>query len=159
MSRTPVNMPGLVVETPSRAEKLLRYRNVIELYVTYGSAAGIDWELIAEKQGEFDGKPLSVAGTKELFKRAYDKLRDDGGDLAAQALRLDLERLNVAEDLVMSEIRAGNLQAVDKLTTLQARRSKLLGMDAPAKKEVTGPNGSPIQLSWNEVLLDNESGE
>jgi len=47
------------------------------------------------------------------------------------------------------------LAAVDRLLKIQERRAKLLGLDAPKKTELSGPDGEPLQFTEiRRVIVD-----
>ncbi|GAA3371255.1 hypothetical protein GCM10020367_21180 [Streptomyces sannanensis] len=43
-------------------------------------------------------------------------------------------------------VRDGNLAAIDRALRIMERRAKLLGLDQPARTEVTGAEGGPLQI-------------
>lgn len=70
--------------------------------------------------------------------------------LVSHARLIELDRLDVALDRVMT-IMAGNdsettLKAVDRLVRLSQRRSELLGLDMPAKLEITEVTETDLEI-------------
>ena len=55
--------------------------------------------------------------------------------------------LAVYEELEMQAWRDGDLAEVRRVS--EARR-KLLGLDAPGRQEITGPDSGPIVITWPE---------
>jgi hypothetical protein len=67
---------------------------------------------------------------------------------------LSLARLDVATKGIWAGVESGDKEAVDGLVKLENRRAKLLGTDAPAKQELSGPAGAPIPIDARGTLLD-----
>jgi len=65
---------------------------------------------------------------------------------AEQYRELELERLDRASLALWPKVIAGSERAVMAWAKLSERRAKLLGLDAPAKTEITGADGGPVQL-------------
>lgn len=84
-----------------------------------------------------------------VFERTMDKA--DGAIERARAV--SLERLDVATKGIWPEVESGDVDAIDRLVKVEARRSKLLGLDAPTKQELTGANGGPIDVSVAKASL------
>jgi hypothetical protein len=62
------------------------------------------------------------------------------------ALReLEVQRMEELLEAVWPLAKSGDLFAVDRVIKISERRARLLGLDAPIKAEVTGPDGGPIQ--------------
>lgn len=63
---------------------------------------------------------------------------------AEDVLKLELDRL----DALLKELwkRKDQTDVVDRILRVMDRRAKYLGLDAPAKSELTGANGGAIQL-------------
>lgn len=97
---------------------------------------GWSFARIAEAVGYADksGAYAAVqAGLKATLREPADELRT-----------LELDRLDAALEVVMEEIEAHNLSAVDKLIRLMERRATLLGLDAPRK--ITGDEDRPVEI-------------
>lgn len=61
----------------------------------------------------------------------YNQLAED-----TEALRrIELERLDVAQAAIWPLVVQGDLNAIDRLLRISARRAALLGLDAPVKQE------------------------
>lgn len=63
---------------------------------------------------------------------------------AEDVLKLELDRL----DAMIKELwgRRATPEVADRILKIMDRRAKYLGLDAPAKSELTGANGGAIQL-------------
>lgn len=56
----------------------------------------------------------------------------------------------LAEQTIRTEELNGDPRYLEGVMACIERRCKLLGIDAPDKKEVSGPSGGPIPLVWDE---------
>lgn len=76
-----------------------------------------------------------------------ERLRAETDEKASQHVAMSLQRLDKAIALVMKRIDSDDeesLDAIDRLDKLEKRRAALLGLDAPAKQELTGKDGGPL---------------
>lgn len=93
---------------------------------------GNTYHEIAEQLG------VSVGTAYNDVKTVMTRTAAEATELAHEALDVELQRLDLATRLVISEIRAGNLSAVDRLAKINDQRAKLLGLYSPEKHEVSG---------------------
>lgn len=88
---------------------------------------------------------------------AYDMVRAGLDQLirepAEEVRNMELERLDEMQAGVYGAAVGGDLQAIQTMLKLQERRAKLLGVDAPEKREHTGKDGGPIHTK-SEVSVD-----
>ena len=70
-------------------------------------------------------------------------------------IQIEARRLDKALNAIWDSVLAGDAQAIDRMIKIMERRSKLLGLDAPARKELSGPDGGPIKVE-NVGLSDSE---
>jgi len=66
--------------------------------------------------------------------------------LAADYLRLELHRLDVAQEAIWDKVTEGGLGAVQTFVSLSSQRSKLLALYAPTEVLVAGPDGGPVVM-------------
>ena len=66
--------------------------------------------------------------------------------LAADHLRLELHRLDVAQKAIWEKVEGGGLGAVQTYISLSAQRAKLLALYAPTEVLVAGPGGGPVVM-------------
>lgn len=71
------------------------------------------------------------------LERALAERRRDMGDAAAEYLDVEIERLERLHFAIWNKALKGDLRAIDRLVKLMDRRSKLLGLDAASKSEIT----------------------
>tara|TARA_R100000329_G_scaffold96224_1_gene79889 strand:+ start:1345 stop:1797 length:453 start_codon:yes stop_codon:yes gene_type:complete len=70
---------------------------------------------------------------------------------------LELERLDHLTNAVWPDAMGGNDKAVNSVLRIMERRSKLIGLDAPVRHELSGPNGGAINIAnWAEFVMNDE---
>lgn len=74
------------------------------------------------------------------------QLAKDNADKAEEQRALDLDRIDKALEVVMAAVASNDVGAVNALDKLLTRRAKLLGLDAPTRQEVSGPDGGAIEV-------------
>jgi hypothetical protein len=108
--------------------------------------AGVSYIDIAKTLGYKDhsGAWRAVkAGLKKTLQEPADELRT-----------LELARLDDMLKAIAPHISAGNLTAIDRALKIQQRRAALLGLDMPAKMELTGKDGEPLQPKVDNERFD-----
>ena len=70
---------------------------------------------------------------------------------AMEALRLDK-----LSEVLWPEAIGGDRSAIDRLLKIQAQRAALLGLNAPTRREVSGPDGAAIPLDIDLSQLTSE---
>jgi len=100
--------------------------------------SGLAYDQIAKRLGVSKGTV-----SKDLTK-ALGELLANNVEGAEEVRALELERLDVALAAIWPKVKKGLLGAVDRLVSIQARRAKLLGLDAPTRSEVTGKDGEAL---------------
>ncbi len=101
--------------------------------------AGVTYEQIAEQ--------LGYAGRSGAFKAVNTALKETLREPAEELRTLSAERLDRATLAIWRAVSAGDLQAIDRLLRIEARRARLLGLDAPSRQELSGPDGGPIEIA------------
>jgi hypothetical protein len=94
--------------------------------------AGLTYQAIADAIGVTKNAAWKLVGValKETIQEPADELRT-----------LELERLDALSEVLWPMAMAGDLHAHDRYIRLMERRAKLLGLDAPVRKELTGKDG------------------
>lgn len=90
-------------------------------------------------------------------KEGLEALAEEQKQVAAELRQLELERIDVAFFAIANAVRDGDLSAIDRWEKLIARRCKLLGLDSPQRREITGAGGGP--LTWQELVASALSDE
>jgi hypothetical protein len=63
---------------------------------------------------------------------------------AEEVLKIELERLDAMFVKPYQAATNGDLMAIGTCLNIMARKAKFLGIDAPARSEISGPNGAPV---------------
>lgn len=138
--------PPAIRSSMSKAqqEAIVRERHALALEMR---KFGYSYEQIGE---HFEITPSAARG---LVKSAMEHaIREPGQEV----IDLELARLDQLYGAAMTHVASGDADAITKCLAIMQRRAKLLGIDAPDKKEVTGMNGGPIQFQGFKGLSDAE---
>lgn len=94
--------------------------------------AGLSYQTIGAQLG------ITRQSAHSLVTTALRQLNEKTAEDAAELTRLELERLDDCQAVVVHEMRTGRnrLAAVDRLLRIQERRAKLIGLDAPERLAV-----------------------
>ena len=103
--------------------------------------AGMDFETIAERLGYASRQ----AATRD-FHRAIAAARLEERQAVENLREVEGQRLDRLQAAVWAKAVKGDLKAVETVLKVIAQRSRLLGLDAPVKTELTGPGGGPMQI-------------
>ena len=76
-----------------------------------------------------------------------DRMTAETNETANQARTIDLQRLDAAQMALWPSVEAGETAAIDTYLRLQARRSKLLGLDAPEQQIHSVTTASPEEAA------------
>lgn len=110
--------------SPQAAEAKLRASKALELRME-----GKTFEVIAEE--------LGYAGKQGAYEAVRRSLAEITREPAEELIRLDLERLDVLWQIQYLNAQGGDVQAMAACMKIMERRARLLGLDAPEKREVT----------------------
>jgi len=66
-------------------------------------------------------------------------------ETAAELRQQQAERLDAALLAIFTAVESGELGAIDRMLKIEERRARLYGLDAPARTELSGPGGGPLQ--------------
>lgn len=98
--------------------------------------AGVAYAQIAERLGyrSSSGAHKAVSSAlKATLREPADELR-----------KLEVARLDAALLAIWRRVQSGDERAIDRLLGIMKRRADLLGLDTPARRELSGPGGGPI---------------
>jgi len=95
--------------------------------------AGATYEQIRVAKG---WKNRSVA--YNACMREFHRLKDEP---ARELRQIELLRIDRAQVAIWTQVIGGNFGAIDRFVKLSERRSRILGLDAPAKMALTDPTG------------------
>lgn len=141
-----------------KKQKTKRGRNVQQLVNTVDRKikalelrkAGANYQSIADA--------LGYRGASGAFKAVQSGLKAVLREPAEELRTLELERLDGILMAIYPKARQGDSQAIDRCLRVMERRSKLLGLDAPAKYDITWQT-EVIQLIANGQLTSHEVRE
>jgi hypothetical protein len=117
-----------------RQVKALEYRKM-----------GLNYAQIATK--------LEMASHQVAWNTVNSALRRMLQEPADSVRRIELERLDAMFVVPYGNALRGDMQAIDTCLKLMQRRAKLLGIDAPEKKELTGADGAPLDLTPTVIII------
>lgn len=115
---------GESVTSPRRLQAADRQRQALEM-----RKDGHTFEAIAKAlayQGRSSAYRAVMAGLQKTLQEPADELR-----------KLELERLDKAAAAIVGRVEDGDLQAIDRWIRISESRRKLLGLDGPAKVDIT----------------------
>jgi hypothetical protein len=105
---------------------------------------------------------VSEARAHKIVTQQLQRLNKTRAESAAAVLRLELERLDGLFMALWPKARSGDGAAVDRVLAIMARRAKLLGLDAPEKRELSGSPGparsAPPRVSGSDPATRRWSG-
>lgn len=117
-------MPGESKTSPRRIDARDKQRKALEL-----RRSGATYIQIAKALGY-----QTPGGAERAVKASLDRITEEP---ARDVLKLELERLDVALRAIATSVSQGHLGAVDRWIRLSESRRHLLGLDAPAKIDIT----------------------
>lgn len=101
----------------------------------------------------------SVGAAYKACMRAIERQMKEIGEDADTVLHLELQRLDSMLLGAWPKAVAGDLSAVDRVLRIMERRARYLGLDAPVRRELSGPEGGPIQHEYDFSHLSDEELE
>ena len=101
--------------------------------------AGMTYEQIAGQLG------VTTGAAHKSVMTALKEIREKQNEAAEDVLAIELERLDTMLIGILPAARKGNQGAIDRVLRIMDRRAKYLGLDAPAKQDITS-SGEPIKM-------------
>lgn len=92
-----------------------------------------------------DNLGITDSAAHKLIMKALDETAVSNADQATALRQLEIERLDRAGVAIEKAVRDGHLGAIDRWIRISERRSKLLGLDAPVRTELSGAGGGPMK--------------
>lgn len=102
---------------------------------------------------------LSCSAAHKMVMRVLEKDQKKTAEDRERLLQMELMRLDRMQLGLWSQAKSGNQGAVDRVLRIQERRAKYLGLDAPSRRELSGPEGGPIQHEYDFSHLSDEELE
>ena len=134
--------------TPSAVAIADRRRRALALRIAGATYDQIATELKVSKRQAY------VDVTTEL-----DHTRKHSAEQALTLRDIELRRLDQMQLVLHEQVKKGNHGAIDRALRISERRSKLLGLDAPAKQEITGKDGASLQQPTHIVITTPATSE
>jgi len=106
---------------------------------------GLNYAQIAEKMG-WKTAQSAWNNVDAALKRTLQEPAND-------VRKLELERLDAMFIPVYGNAMRGDLMAIASALNIMTRRARLLGLDAPDKKELTGKDGAPLTTGPQTIII------
>lgn len=103
--------------------------------------AGMDYDTIADRLGYSS----RGAASKDIY-RAFDAFRAEEEAAVETWREIEAQRLDRLQAAAWPAAAKGDLKAIETVLKVIAQRTKLLGLDAPVRTELSGPDGGAIPL-------------
>ena len=97
---------------------------------------GRNYEDVAAECGYNSPQAATMAVTRALAKIVTEPAKD--------VVVMELQRLDVLWGIQYLNAQAGDVGALGACLRIMERRAKLLGLDAPEKRELSAPGGQPL---------------
>jgi hypothetical protein len=94
------------------------------------------------------GRTLGITrqGAWKLVQARFAELREQTAETATDVRDQQLHRLDAMLYALRGKVKRGDPRAIDSALRIEDRRAKLLGLDAPSRAEVSGPDGGAIEI-------------
>jgi hypothetical protein len=96
-----------------------------------------------------DAVGLSESGVSRALHRALKRISQPEAEQVRHRMMEELQRLRFEAWQLMSTDRN---QGIQRALQVQEREARLLGLDAPAKREISGPAGGTIRLAADDAI-------
>jgi hypothetical protein len=100
--------------------------------------AGATFQMIADQ--------LGYRSPSGAHKAVVSALRATLREPAEELRELELTRLDAMLLSLWRRVQAGEERAIDRALRIMERRARLLGLDAPTRGELSGPDAKPLAL-------------
>lgn len=117
-----------MAQSPTSAQRMLgveRRREAVRLRIQ-----GYNYREIGAKLG------ISAVAAHRHVTKALAAENAKIAEMVPEATRLEINRLDMLQAALAEKVKAGDVRAVEATGRLLERRSRLLGLDAPARSEV-----------------------
>jgi hypothetical protein len=105
--------------------------------------AAVSYQQIADQLGY-----RSASGAFNAVKAALKAtLREPANELRD----LEVARLDAMLLPLWRRVQSGDEKAVDRVLRIMERRARLLGLDAPTRGEISGPDGKPLAFDLSRL--------
>lgn len=98
-----------------------------------------------------DELKVSVSTAFGDVESVVERNKQEANENSEKARRIALHRIDVAVRGLMPKVKDGDARAAEVMAKLEERRAKLIGLDAPEKRELTGADGGPLAVATPEA--------
>jgi hypothetical protein len=118
---------------------------------------GYSYREIAKRVGYADD-----SGARKAVNSTLARLTKEVNESAEEMRAIETERLDQILTSIWPKALNGELLVIDRCLRIMDRRAKMWGLDTPARVEMSGPDGAPIEISARQAdgvrqLLANEA--
>lgn len=138
-------MPSKSKTNSDYAARLLKQTQALQL-----RAHGHNLRAIARALG------CSLSTAHKLVNDAAAEERKGISSAKADLVELELLRCDTYLQALAKKVQAQDVRAIEAALKVSKRRSELLGLDAPQKAELSGPDGGPVTLNIQPVKAMND---
>lgn len=93
------------------------------------------------------------SGAYKAVMRVLEEIAKETAEDASHIRSIELQRLDDLLKAVWDTALAGDPKAIDRVLKIMDRRARFLGLDAPTKQEVSGPDGDAIRIEDARTVL------
>ena len=111
-------------------------------------ASGKGYDEIAKALGY-----TNRSGAYKAVLRVLDRWTRETGENVETVRSIELRRCDSMIVALWPAALRGDPQAIDRVIKIMDRRAKFLGLDAPTKQEVSGPDGEPVRVEDARTFL------
>ncbi len=97
---------------------------------------------------------ISPQAAHKLVSAVFQRFTDELGETVAVVRQLELERLDQMLLGIWPAVRKGDLPSIDRALKISERRPKILGIDLPIAREVSGPDSGRISVAFLDQCVE-----
>jgi hypothetical protein len=95
---------------------------------------------------------VSIGTISSDFAVIIGRLQREQTTAAEEIITLEIRRLDRALNAIFAKVVEGDAGAIDLMLKIMNQRAKYLGLYAPERKELSGPQGAPIAIEDVEAI-------
>ncbi len=97
---------------------------------------------------------ISRQGAHKLVTAVFEQLESELSETVPTVRRMETERLDAMLFAIWKKVEKGDLNAIETALKISARRCKILGIDMPIAREVSGPDGGRISVAFLDQCVE-----
>lgn len=102
---------------------------------------------------------ISRQGAHKLVTAVFEQLESELGETVPTVRRMEIERLDEMLFAIWPKVKKGDLPSIDRALKISERRSKILGIDMPIAREVSGPDGGRMSIALLDKCMEAAQSE